>query len=123
MKRTGYIKYILLRALLLALSTCSSSTAMREASMGGLNHSKTAALLALRAAATKQLARNISAQPLRLILPTIDVNAFIENVGTLPGGDLATAAAKPWEDVGWYSDGPRPGERGSAVIDGHLDRP
>jgi Sortase domain len=123
MKRTRYIKYILLGVLLFALSTCSSSTAMREASMGGLNNSKAAALVAMRAAATKQLARKISALPLRLILPTIDVNAFIENVGTLPGGDLATPTAKPWEDVGWYSDGPHPGERGSAVIDGHLDRP
>lgn len=25
--------------------------------------------------------------------------------------------------TGWYDAGPRPGERGSAVIDGHLDRP
>ena len=25
--------------------------------------------------------------------------------------------------MGWYDLGPHPGERGSAVIDGHLDRP
>lgn len=25
------------------------------------------------------------------------------------------------EDVGWYEDGFRPGEKGNAVIDGHLD--
>ena len=28
-----------------------------------------------------------------------------------------------WEGVGWYQSGPIPGQRGSAVIDGHLDRP
>ena len=30
---------------------------------------------------------------------------------------------KRWDDVGWYQTGPVPGQRGSAVIDGHLDRP
>ncbi len=45
--------------------------------------------------------------PTRLRIPAIGVNAQVE----------------PWDDVGWYNAGPHPGERGSAVIDGHLDRP
>ena len=49
--------------------------------------------------------------------------AFIESVGTQSNGDLATPTHNPWEDAGWYNLGPHPGERGSAVIDGHLDRP
>lgn len=61
--------------------------------------------------------------PARLIIPTIDINAPVENVGTQANADLATPSQDPWMDVGWYSLGPRPGERGSAVIDGHLDRP
>jgi len=36
---------------------------------------------------------------------------------------METPAQRPWNDVGWYNSGPRPGERGSAVIAGHLDRP
>jgi Sortase domain len=63
------------------------------------------------------------ANPVRLFIPAIGVNAFIEKVGVTPGGDLAVPTRNPWKDVGWYRSGPHPGERGSAVIDGHLDRP
>ncbi len=44
-------------------------------------------------------------------------------MGTQSNGDLATPTHNPWVDAGWYNLGPQPGERGSAVIDGHLDRP
>jgi LPXTG-site transpeptidase (sortase) family protein len=63
------------------------------------------------------------ALPLRLVIPRIGVNAPIENVGITANGDLATPKQDPWDGVGWYSNGPRPGEEGSAVINGHLDRP
>ncbi|HCF86932.1 MAG TPA: hypothetical protein DEV72_17250 [Ktedonobacter sp.] len=36
---------------------------------------------------------------------------------------METPRQSPWNDVGWYNAGPRPGEQGSAVIAGHLDRP
>jgi len=61
--------------------------------------------------------------PVRLIIPAIDINAPVEDVGTQANADLATPTQNPWQDVGWYNLGPHPGERGSAVIDGHLDRP
>ena len=64
-----------------------------------------------------------AANPLRLVIPTIGVNAFVEQLGIQANGDLATPTQHPWDDVGWYKLGPHPGERGSAVIDGHLDRP
>ena len=60
--------------------------------------------------------------PVRLLIPAINVNAPIETVG-LDGGNLATPTQTPWDGTGWYNLGPRPGEMGSAVIDGHLDRP
>lgn len=63
------------------------------------------------------------ANPIRLIIPAIAVNARVESVGILPDGDMATPTLNPWENVGWYKAGPHPGEPGSAVIDGHLDRP
>src|SRR6266702_2349395 len=59
----------------------------------------------------------------RLLIPAIGVNASIESVGVRPDGRMETPAQRPWNDVGWYNSGPRPGERGSAVIAGHLDRP
>src|SRR2546421_4260960 len=63
------------------------------------------------------------AKPVRLVVPAAGIAAFIEPVGIRPDGDLATPTRSPWEDVGWYDLGPHPGARGSAVIDGHLDRP
>lgn len=61
--------------------------------------------------------------PRHLLIPVIGVNAPVERVGIANGGDLGTPSASPWIDTGWYSNGPRPGEQGSAVIDGHLNRP
>lgn len=61
--------------------------------------------------------------PLRLRIPAIGVDATVEAVGVAANGELEVPTRQPWSDVGWYRLGPRPGERGSAVIDGHLDRP
>lgn len=61
--------------------------------------------------------------PNRLIISSIGVDTAVETVGMLHDGNLATPSLSPWDDVGWYAAGPRPGEVGSAVIDGHLDRP
>jgi sortase (surface protein transpeptidase) len=71
---------------------------------------------------TLTLTSKVKANPVRLLIPAIGVNAPIESVGILLNGELAVPTLEPWEDVGWYKSGPRPGERGSAVIDGHLDR-
>src|SRR5258706_1234153 len=70
-----------------------------------------------------QATLQVKAAPARLSIPAIGVNAPIEGVGITSSGDLAVPAQKPWEDAGWYASGPLPGELGSAVIDGHLDRP
>jgi sortase (surface protein transpeptidase) len=59
----------------------------------------------------------------RLLIPAIGVNAPIESVGVQANGAMDTARQSPWSDVGLYTGGPRPGDRGSAVIAGHLDRP
>ena len=63
------------------------------------------------------------AAPVRLLIPSIQVDSPIEPLGLLANGDLATPTKDRWNDTGWYAAGPHPGERGSAVIDGHLDRP
>jgi len=65
----------------------------------------------------------VNASPVRLLIPAIAVSASIEMVGVTSNGNLAVPTQNPWVDVGWYGSGPRPGERGSAVIDGHVDRP
>jgi LPXTG-site transpeptidase (sortase) family protein len=53
----------------------------------------------------------------RLEIPSIGIDAKIEDVGLTQDGAVDTPVGP--EDVGWYSLGPRPGEEGSAVIDGH----
>ncbi len=58
-----------------------------------------------------------------LIIPRIKVNAPVDLVDTNADGSMAVPTTNPWVDVGWYESGPYPGEQGSAVIDGHLDRP
>lgn len=55
--------------------------------------------------------------PFRVKIPKIDVDATVEYVGLTPQG--AMEVTKGPDDVAWYHLGPRPGEKGSAVIAGH----
>jgi LPXTG-site transpeptidase (sortase) family protein len=65
----------------------------------------------------------VSKKLARLIIPAIGVNAPVESVGVVTGGYLGVPTQNQWDGVGWYQAGPYPGDRGSAVMDGHLDRP
>ncbi len=58
-----------------------------------------------------------------LIIPSIHVRAPVEQVGVTSSGNMDVPGHNPWEDVGWLREGPQPGQPGSAVMDGHLDRP
>ncbi|MDO8611031.1 MAG: class F sortase [bacterium] len=57
--------------------------------------------------------------PVRLIIPQINVNADINYVGVTPEGAMEVPSNAV--DVGWFKLGPRPGEKGSAVIAGHFN--
>ena len=57
------------------------------------------------------------ARPVRLVIPKIGLNAVVEYVGLTSGRDMASPSGPG--TVGWYKFGPRPGNKGSAVIDGH----
>jgi sortase A len=57
--------------------------------------------------------------PARLKIPTINVDAAVEQVGVDSQGRIA--APTKTADVGWYKLGSAPGDAGNAVIDGHLD--
>lgn len=59
------------------------------------------------------------ALPKTLIIPTLQIHAPIEYVGTTMEGAM-DVPQDIWH-VAWYTHGPRPGEIGNAVIDGHLD--
>lgn len=53
----------------------------------------------------------------RLRIPQINVDAPIEQVGLTSDGIMDSPIGP--DETGWYSLGPKPGDSGSAVIDGH----
>jgi LPXTG-site transpeptidase (sortase) family protein len=57
--------------------------------------------------------------PARLIIPALDIDAVVQHVGRNAKGSMAVPTN--YTDVGWYRQGPRPGQSGSAVIDGHVN--
>lgn len=58
-------------------------------------------------------------QPVRLIIPSLEIDAPIEAVEQ--DEQSVMAAPSSVEKVAWYNLGPRPGEPGNAVMAGHLD--
>ncbi len=57
--------------------------------------------------------------PIRVIIPSIGVDASVEQVGVTPEGLMANPV-DPW-NTGWYAPGTRPGWAGNAAIAGHVD--
>ncbi|MCP8968068.1 class F sortase [Ectobacillus ponti] len=57
--------------------------------------------------------------PAMIEIPAIGVKADIEKVGLLPDGSMG--APKGSKAVAWYEQGTKPGERGNAVMAGHVD--
>lgn len=61
----------------------------------------------------------VAARPERLIIPSLQIDALVQQVGVKANGAMATP--KNFTDVGWYKYGTIPGQEGSAVIAGHVD--
>ena len=57
--------------------------------------------------------------PRRIKIPAIGVDAGFEFVGLAADG--AMDVPKNADNAAWYQLGPRPGERGNAVVAGHVD--
>ncbi|WP_226683196.1 class F sortase [Sutcliffiella horikoshii] len=62
---------------------------------------------------------SISIEPHRIEIPSIGVDALVEQVGVIENGQMGVPES--FETVGWYNEGPMPGERGNSVISGHVD--
>lgn len=60
-----------------------------------------------------------SPPPARLIIPRIGVDARVVPLGEDSTGAMASPDNP--RDVGWWDEGTRPGDAGSAVLDGHVD--
>jgi sortase A len=59
----------------------------------------------------------VYSRPVRLVIPKIDLKAEVELVGLTAGHAMASPSGP--DTVAWYKRGPRPGNEGTAVIDGH----
>ncbi len=57
--------------------------------------------------------------PVRLQIPSIGVDAAVEQVGKKDDGTMGTP--QKFGNVAWYAPGPLPGQAGNAVIDGHVN--
>lgn len=113
-KRFGIVLLSLL-ALSLLLSACAFlGDTTTQANSGALQSETTGAPQA-----------SVVGVPTRIRIQTnaVHIDASVESVGVGSDGNLATPTQNPWDDTGWYNMGSKPGEQGSAVIDGHLDRP
>jgi LPXTG-site transpeptidase (sortase) family protein len=60
-----------------------------------------------------------AAPPQRIEIPAIGVSARVAPLGL--DGTGALAAPTSYNRAGWYEAGPEPGEKGPAVIAGHVD--
>jgi sortase (surface protein transpeptidase) len=58
-------------------------------------------------------------RPVRIVIPSIEVNAEVDALHRAADGQLDVPPN--WTDAGWYADGVVPGQRGPAVIVGHVD--
>lgn len=58
-------------------------------------------------------------RPVRLKIPAIGVTSYVGQLGLQANGQIQVPTST--HVVGWYIDGPTPGQKGSAVILGHVD--
>ncbi|MBM7660175.1 LPXTG-site transpeptidase (sortase) family protein [Bacillus mesophilus] len=57
--------------------------------------------------------------PTSLSIPAIEVHAKVMNVGLLENGQMGVPT--DYMEVGWFEPGTKPGDRGNAVLAGHVD--
>lgn len=69
--------------------------------------------------ANKQLETSPLQHPARLIIPTLDIDTNVQEVGINAQGNMGVP--NNFTDVGWYKYGVVPGGAGSAVMAGHVD--
>jgi sortase A len=60
-----------------------------------------------------------SALPERLMIPSLHIDANVQKVGLTAQNNMGIPSN--FTDVAWYKYGTIPGQKGSAVIDGHVD--
>ncbi|MBI3888700.1 class F sortase [Candidatus Nomurabacteria bacterium] len=63
--------------------------------------------------------RSASLYPVHISIPKIKVDTSVVQVGVTQKGNMATPS--DFSEVGWYKYGTIPGQKGSAILAGHVD--
>lgn len=63
----------------------------------------------------------IASQPVSLNIPSIGTNSKLLKLGLRPNGSLEVPPDGPTAPASWYNGSPTPGERGPAVLLGHVN--
>lgn len=87
--------------------------------VSGFSEKPVASTLSQTIAAAPKKAPTAIGLPMRLTIPRLKVNAVVGAVGLLADGSMGVP--KLPRDTAWYKLGTRPGEKGSAVIAGHVN--
>lgn len=62
------------------------------------------------------------ALPTEVTIPSVGISSTLRHVGLAKDGTIAVASpGKNYDQAGWYTGSPRPGQVGPAVIEGHVD--
>jgi sortase (surface protein transpeptidase) len=61
------------------------------------------------------------AEPAQVSIPAIGVTSGLVNLGTDDDGRMEVPQGRHFDTAGWYRLGPRPGEKGPAIVAGHID--
>ena len=90
------------------------------ASMSVASARATTPVAARRAQAAFSTARPVGrSRPVHLTIPTLGISVSLSELGLNP--DNTVQVPTDFAQPGWYKYGPAPGQRGSAVILGHVD--
>jgi len=106
--------------LLLALSGCAGTVDQRvQPVMAAASRTPAARVPAAADSFRSPRTHPAVAAPVRLRIPAAHVDSGLQRLGRAPNGTVQVPD-RPGT-AGWYAKGPRPGQRGPAVILGHVD--
>ncbi|MDP9394888.1 MAG: class F sortase [Actinomycetota bacterium] len=60
-----------------------------------------------------------TAVPVRLVVPSLRLDVPVGRLGVTSAGEIEVP--REYDRVGWFARSPRPGDRGAAVLAGHVD--
>ncbi|GAA1345707.1 class F sortase [Arthrobacter roseus] len=99
----------------------STSTPSPTATSASPSASPTATQAAPAPTKTPELSVMEASKPASLVIPTIGVQSELVHLGQRSDGTLEVPTEGPGSPASWYTQSPTPGERGPAVMLGHVN--